>query len=244
MKNKLIIILIMSCLFTVSMAQEYKWDYPTKPGSNEWTKLTTQEMKVKACQIPSEILHQISTTDLVDLYLNYPLLLNINVFSTFQKGMDNLRSNFNGVDELILRRGSAKLLMEKYINISPKKIDSILSPMESFKYALDLMALELLISQKEVLDYYTKNELNLILINSLQKYQDKKELIKFYDEIGISTVSFLISSLILKIDPEGTEFSLQEIKDLNAKANSNFPGFLNYLPELDRISNHVTRLIK
>lgn len=234
----------MCVVCSVSLAQEKKWDYTVKPGSNEWAQLTTQDMKVKACQIPSEILQQISTQDLIDLYLNYPLLLNITVFSTFQKGMDDLGNNFNGIIELYRRDESAKLLKERFIVLSPKNMDPSWTSMQGFKYALDFVALELLLSQKEILEKFTKDELKLLLINSVQKYNDKKDLIKIYDETGLSTVCFLISSIILKIDPTGLLFSLEEINQMNTRANLNSPGFLNYLDEVDRITNDVTRLIK
>jgi hypothetical protein len=242
--KKMIIIFMFCFVCSVLMPQDIKWDYPVKPGSNEWAQLTTQEMKIKACQIPIEILQQISTQDLINLYLNYPLLININVFSTFQKGMDDLSKNFNGINELYRREGSAKLLMDGFIKISPKNFDPNWPPIQGFKYVLDLVALELLLSQKEILGQLTNDELNLLLINSVQKYKEKKELIKIYDQTGLSTVSILITSLILKIDPTGLLFPLQEINQLYMKANLNSPGALNYLPELDRITIDVTRLIK
>ena len=65
---------------SVLMPQDIKWDYPVKPGSKEWQQLTTQELKVRACQIPDELLSQISTKDLVELCLNYPLLMNVTFF--------------------------------------------------------------------------------------------------------------------------------------------------------------------
>lgn len=58
-------------------AQEKKiaWDYPVKTGSKEWAKFESNKEKVDACQIPENILSVISTEDLLELILKYPLII-------------------------------------------------------------------------------------------------------------------------------------------------------------------------
>ena len=56
-------------------AQSIKsWDYPIKPGTEAWQALSTHEDMLKACQIPAEILKTVSTEELIELCLAYPLL--------------------------------------------------------------------------------------------------------------------------------------------------------------------------
>lgn len=226
------------------MAQESKWDYPVKPGSQEWAQLITQDMKVQACQIPVEILQKISSEDLVALCLSYPLFINTTVFPTFQKGMDDLRNDFNGINELFRRAESSKLLSAKYIKLSVKNLDPNWTILQKGKHAYDLMFLELVLSQKEILKQLSKNELKLLLNNSVQKYNDKKDLLNIYGEISLNTIGLLISSTILQIDSSGELFSLKEIQDMYARMNINSPGINDYIPKIDKVVNDVNRLIK
>jgi carbonic anhydrase len=66
MKNLLIIFGFFIVSFA-AMAQEKKvaWDYPVKPGSEEWAAFTTGLQMQKVCQIPENILEQLSTNELV-----------------------------------------------------------------------------------------------------------------------------------------------------------------------------------
>lgn len=242
--KKTVFILILCSLCTLSMTQEIKWDYPIKPGSKDWEGLTTQEMKVNACQIPDEILTEMATENLVDLCLNYPLLINVTAFSTFQYGMENFIKDFNGIQELFLRPGSALLLKEKYLNLSIKYLDLNWTIIQKGKYAYDLMYLELFLSQKEFLRQLSKEDLELLLLNSIQKYYDKKELLSIYGEMSLNTIGLLISSIILQIDLNGELFSKPEVQDLNAKLNVNSPGIGIYVVKIDKIANDVKRLLK
>jgi hypothetical protein len=106
------------------------------------------------------------------------------------------------------------------------------------------MFLELVLSQKEILKQLSKNELKLLLNNSVQKYNDKKDLLNIYGEISLNTIGLLISSTILQIDSSGELFSLKEIQDMYARMNINSPGINDYIPKIDKVVNDVNRLIK
>lgn len=229
---------------SVLMPQDIKWDYPVKPGSKEWQQLTTQELKVRACQIPDELLSQISTKDLVELCLNYPLLMNVTFFSTFESGLKSFIRDFNGINELFRRNESAQLLKDKFIKVSVKNLDPNWTILQQGNYAYDLMFIELILSQKEILRQLSKDELKLLLINSVQKYSDKKDLLTIYGGMSLNTVGLLISSIILQIDSDGELFSLKEIQDLYARMNINSPEIKDYLPKIDKVVNDVNRLIK
>lgn len=46
------------------------WDYPVKPGTEEWKKLKTGKEKNEACQIPENVLKKISSHELAYLLYN------------------------------------------------------------------------------------------------------------------------------------------------------------------------------
>ena len=221
MKKRFLLILLLCLGWSTLMAQEsIVWDFPIKPSSDGWKKLYDQDMKVQACKIPIEILPNISTQNLVDLCLNYPLLINITAFSSFQFGMDDFKKNFNGIVELYRRNEGPKLLIEKYTNLSPKNFDPNWSSFQKGQYAFNFVALELLLSQKELLDNLSNDELKRLLVNSLKKFDDKTGLMQIYDDIGLRSLGYLITSIILKVDPNGIIIPSQDFKELNAISNS------------------------
>lgn len=90
------------------------WDYPIKPGSEEWSNFIDYESKVNACQIPEIVLKTLSTEELFNLVLEYPLLNNIYVFNDVDEGIKRLFDNFNGIRELALRKNVSNLFTDSY----------------------------------------------------------------------------------------------------------------------------------
>ena len=81
-------IIITCCFFFVSCIKNNEpstidvyWDYPIKPGMEEWENLESHKAKVDACQVPDDILQNISTKELLKLCLNYPLLYDVFSFN-------------------------------------------------------------------------------------------------------------------------------------------------------------------
>jgi len=91
------------------------WEYPIKPGDEEWKNFKNHKEKVDACQVPESILYSINTNDLTDLCLRYPLLYSASGYSNFNNGLKNLITNFNGIRELSKRKDATTHLREKYL---------------------------------------------------------------------------------------------------------------------------------
>jgi len=73
--------LFMSCLLfalvliTFTMNAQEKapvWDFPVRPGTEEWKKFTSIEEQYAAYNIPTDLLQRISTAELVQTCLKYP----------------------------------------------------------------------------------------------------------------------------------------------------------------------------
>ena len=50
------------------------YDYPIRPGSDEWNNISTNSEMIAACAIPEDILHEMSTDALLATILDYPLV--------------------------------------------------------------------------------------------------------------------------------------------------------------------------
>ena len=97
-------------------AKSLAYDYPVKPGTPQWKQLRSNEEKIKACLIPDNILSSLSTQDLLDVCLEYPLLNNIYAFADIEKGIDKLFKDFNGIRELAKRPDALDKFVNEYKN--------------------------------------------------------------------------------------------------------------------------------
>jgi hypothetical protein len=139
------------------------YDYPIKPGTDEWKAFGSHEEMLKACQIPEELLHRISTTALVETVLNYPLGGDWWAYDTPEIGIKRVREQFNGLSELLSRNDGGVSLIALYQTMDPTTID-INSPIaEQAEYYFRILNIELLLSQDSVISNLSITDLqNLI----------------------------------------------------------------------------------
>ena len=66
MKYRIIISLIFYLMVLNTLcAQKEQWDFPVKPGTEQWKSFQTPTEILKAIQVPEDILKNMSTEDLV-----------------------------------------------------------------------------------------------------------------------------------------------------------------------------------
>ena len=90
------------------------WDYPMKPGMEEWKQFHSNEEMVSACQIPEKVLSSLSTEDLTKICIEYPLLADVFAFNFLSDGAYKLYNDFNGIRELFKRKNVSKELLNHY----------------------------------------------------------------------------------------------------------------------------------
>ncbi len=148
-------LLIVCCLMAnLLSAQTAKiWDYPVKPGTEEWNALSTYDEMLAICQIPEDILKIATTEELVELCLNYPHRLGIlYLYDNIQEGLERTSSQFNGLQELLGRKDNAQCLLAllKNSDLETKPI-KILSTTGIDELIVRLALMEAFLSQKSVL---------------------------------------------------------------------------------------------
>lgn len=85
---------------------------------DEWAKLQNHDEMVLACQIPEDLLEEISTPDLVKLVGEYPLL-NSDMYlqDGLKEGFRYVCNTFNGLRALLEREDCAEAVYSEYIKI-------------------------------------------------------------------------------------------------------------------------------
>ena len=77
--------------------------YPVLPGTDEWNALKGHGEMLAVCQIPEDILKALSTEDLLEVVLDYPLMGDMFSYSTMEQGFLRVQKQFNGLQELTSR---------------------------------------------------------------------------------------------------------------------------------------------
>lgn len=150
---------------------------------------------VKACQIPDQILSSISTEDLLDLCLRYPMFLDIHFSDNLQDGLDIIIPSFNGFVELFDRKDCQVVLMNQYIKETPCDIQ-----LKKNNNTLKLFYLELLLSQDKTIAKLDNDQRKNLLKESLKKINSKKlkNHSQYYELSSALILSRIINSFDLK----------------------------------------------
>lgn len=214
MKKILAILFLLFYLVGNTMAQSINkpYEYPIKPGSIEWKQLKSRKEKGDVCQIPSDILKNLTTEALIKTCLNYPLFKDLYFFNDIQTGFDLQKGSFNGFQSLFARNGASVELLRMYKSTNPSDIQSLSSENLKGNFAFQFTALELIISQDEILDKLNKKEKDDLKNLSIEKYYLKQTL----DGFGLfgSSSSLRITGKILE-----EENQFEKLTDNNLKAD-------------------------
>lgn len=144
------------------------YDFPVKPGSNEWKNLSSKEEKLKLTQIPENDLKNLSTSDLIETVLNYPLISDLFVFDSYEQGFKAVSSNFNGLSELVKREDAGTHLIQAYSELKSSQKKKKVSDETRIK----LMVLEILLTQNEFASKLTPEELESFHAETKNKIED------------------------------------------------------------------------
>jgi hypothetical protein len=132
--------------------------YPVQPGTPEWSKLTSLDEKIAACQVPEDILKRLTTKALVDTIMTYPLMGNDVFYIDPQSGLEENFAHANCVQELYTRQDAATELLTKYQWMLPVTIDELWSYSIKMQYTLNLKIIETLWDQNLIIDKVTQEQ--------------------------------------------------------------------------------------
>jgi hypothetical protein len=170
--------------------------YPLTPESPEWASLSSGEEMYQVCQIPTGTLRNMCTVGLVDSWLTYPLLFNLFAWLTPQAGIDRLRDNFNGLNELLNRRDVGGKLLAKYKQVDPSGYNPDWSNADKGKYSISLFVLELTLAQKQSLEFLTSIEIVELMTEAIKK-RDSKETDSIYEPLSDISDVYIMARVMI-----------------------------------------------
>lgn len=115
------LLLLAGCSEDIRVAQE-PLSFSAFDNAEQWASLNSLAEMQAACNIPAERLSEMSTDELVEACLNYPLFGNYLAYDDETEGIVAVMNGFNGFKELQRRGDACQRLIAAYENmpISPK----------------------------------------------------------------------------------------------------------------------------
>ena len=151
------------------------YDYPIKPGTEEWKAFKSHDDMLKACQIPKSTLKSMSTKGLVETVLEYPLFGDIMAYNSIQQGFEAVASRFNGLSELLNRKDAGTELLAIYSKMNPQDIEENWDNIQKGAYTFSIANVEILLAQNKILDNLNKIQLENLIVEARLKYTAKQQ---------------------------------------------------------------------
>jgi hypothetical protein len=190
------IIIFLLPLFVLSQRLQQKYIYPVKHGTVAWDTITSYADRRSACQIPAPLIARMTTGTLLESILDYPLLGDLHLFSSFQEGFEKARVHFYAIDSLLNRPDLANAFLQAYTKQDPLEVNKRKNVFDIGSYMLTFSFLEMLGAQNELLsrlDASRKTAFTAALINT---YEVKSKAVDKYGTLGLSTTSWTLSQIM------------------------------------------------
>jgi len=192
----LIVILFISIISVHAQTLNIPYNFPIKPGTEEWKQFKSGDEMVQACKLPDSILTSLSTEALVKTCLNYPLLNEVLYANNLQTGIEAVIKNFNGLSELLKRKDAGQELFKIYKDKNVKDLNENSNEVQKDLFTFEFTYLELLLSQPQILNNLSSNERIELAEEAIRKYDNKKEKKEIFGDFGLTTTVFLIGKIL------------------------------------------------
>lgn len=172
------------------------WDFPVKPGTEEWKSLETIEQQYEAYNIPESLMKEISTDDLVKICLDYPEWGLIYAFNDPQTGFAHVLDLFNGFEELFSRKDAAKELIKVYLEMNPLEVSQLSTDLDKGLFSFQFTCIEMLMSTNPIISLLDDEDKRLLLQEGITKYKSKEQFPDVYCLWSLSPTAHLCLSII------------------------------------------------
>lgn len=211
------------------------YEYPVKPGTQEWTGFKTWVEMYESSQIPDDILDNIATDALAETCLSYPLAFDFLYANDELLRISQTINDFNGLDELSKRKDGAKCLVDEYEKLNKFAINR--PPLYLIKESYSILAYaELLLANNAFFDKLNDNELRNLYEVSLAKLEYKLSNMYYFSYVDIKRSLLLNSKIRLKVD--------MSISEIEKKCLTNYINNYQYInidamEEVSKVANFM-----
>ena len=159
----------------------------------------THQQKIDACRIPDNLLPLLSTEELVEICMEYPLLIDAYAYNNIVEGMQQVTSRFNGFQELFKRKDNCICLFD-YLKSNDLRqentfgLDEINLAKKTIYYALA----EVLLSFDRIIQNADDDQKKHIALFSCDLIESQEQKPSVYGLSSIGASAYLAGSVIAK----------------------------------------------
>ena len=177
------------------LSAQTTWDYPVKPGTPEWANFKSHREMVEACQVPEGVLSSLTTKELVEVCLNYPMFSDIIFYDSYQTGFRVVSHYFNGMQELFRRKDNVQPLLDRLRDDDMLKLSSkvkVLSLLEIGRSVREHVNIELLLSHESVISNASAEQQQEIARLSMMNMDLKEHERQYHGLSSIESSAYLL----------------------------------------------------
>lgn len=171
-----------------------------KPGDAEWdlNRYTAQEIQQKLL-LPDALLKQMTTADLLEVCLDYQYSTDFLAYNETQLGIQALRKNFNGYNELLQRKDLVEVMLMKYL-VRLRSVETMAQQESRVvgSFSLHFLLFKMLLAQEEMLSSMSREQQRMLIALSIEAWNIVAEQPDLFGTIHYSPILFLFSRIIVR----------------------------------------------
>ena len=223
------------CLFivignftTVSAASSISYSYYDEIISKtDWDNMSRSE-RIAYCQLSKDTLNKISTNNLLNIVLDYPFIIDVYAFDNIDYGIDLVKNQYNGLEELLSRDDLDEVLLN-HASIASYSLNdyNTIFTNNCFTYLLSSDTLKSVLSTQEQVEIETKILKNKTKSNATayaNTFSQANQLSGGISTFATATVKTPKGSSITVINNQSiADFSSTEKSSLDKKMKQAYP---------------------
>jgi hypothetical protein len=207
------------------------YEFPVKPGMEEWKNLSNNEERINVLQIPDSILCKISTKGLIVTCLNYPGLINTLACNNMFDGFEKVVSSFNGFQELLSREDLGEILIDHYQNMHPEKFDETYKDQEKYEGVFQYFGIEMLLCNYDILESLSEERRIQLIKILIEKLKMKEENPQNFGNLTKHSACLVIARTMSTLNIPSFNDKIQQNKKLSRLINTGRPTDVQFLDE-------------
>lgn len=175
------------------------YEFPVKPGTPQWSGLTSWHEMYELSQISEDVLTDITTEALAETCLSYSLAFDFLYANDELLRISQTIADFNGLNELCKREDGAKCLVDEYEKLDKFAINR--PPHYLIKESYSILAYaELLLSNDAFFTKLNEEDLRHLYEITSTKLEYKLNNIDYFSYVDLKKSLLLNSKIRLKVD--------------------------------------------
>ena len=202
-KLKLFVIFLLSWNF-IQAQDSKKYVYP---NFGEWKQMKTHQEKINLFLIPKDKLASMTSPELLQAYVDYPLLFDFYAYNDMEQGWRSMSKQCNSLAELLLRKDCAITLLDYY---SKNGLPDVESSSKSAKSYFKIRAIEIALGSKESMQYMNTEDGKKVVKAMLNVLKYKQKDTNSYSVLDTSVLTTTGGRIV-------KNFSKEKIANLSSK---------------------------